>query len=194
MKTRLLAISCIAVIVCGCASGGPTSESMVATGGAMGVAGAAGGSVVGGVGLVARGTDWIMSFGKPRIGKLSPGVMEINNNSPRPVFNQGGKVVRWEMQRVKKDGVITEYRQEDVTEKRLDEKAFVVTVRDRFLTGDFGEDNDIERQQNMDAWRDGGLLVATYKGKDGFTLVAVSRDREPAELMLLEEWTARKDK
>lgn len=188
MKKKIYSMLVLAAISCsfGCA-GQNTAAGNVATGAAINAAAGVPGAGV--VGLIAMAADIISQSGHPEVGKMSPELTKHLSQAPAcSAFRIDGKVVTRCISRKKEDGsLITK----DNAPKRSVEyaEAYILVVG-QFCDGIFGDTPEMQAK-NLAAWKEGKTVVAEYHGPNNANLVFVSIGREPAEVMLSEEWAAR---
>lgn len=188
MEKKFCAMIILAAISClfGCA-GHNTAAGNVATGAAINAAAGVPGAGV--VGLVAMAADIISQSGHPEVGKMSPELTKHLSQAPAcSAFRIDGKVVTRCISRKKEDGsLITK----DNAPKRSVEyaEAYILVVG-QFCDGIFGDTPEMQAT-NLAAWKEGKTVVAEFHGPNNANLVFVSIGREPAEVMLSEEWVAR---
>lgn len=169
----------------GCAGPGRnTVAGNVATGASINaLAGVPGAGLVG---LAAMATDIISQSGKPKTGQFSPALRQHLNQSPGLILTTGKP--HW-MPRKETDGhVITA---DNAPKRSMEYKEAFVRAADKYVRGQFGDTPEMQ-QENLKAWEERKTVVAEYSGPNNANLVFVSTDREPAEVMFSEEWTARK--
>lgn len=188
MVKKINATIILAAIAClfGCA-GQNTAAGNVATGATINaVAGVPGAGIVG---LVATAADIISQSGHPEVGKMSPEFSKHFLQAPACIsYRKDGKnVMHWKSRKKEDGSLITK----DNAPKRSMEYAetFILSAG-QFCDGIFGDTPEMQAK-NLAAWKEGKTVVAEFHGPNNANIAFVSVNREPAEVMLSEEWAAR---
>jgi len=188
MRKKIYAMLVLAAISCcfGCA-GQNTAAGNVATGAAINAAAGVPGAGV--VGLVAMAADIISHSGQPEVGKSSPEIVKHLNQSPAcNLLYKNGELKAFWVSRKQEDGSLITTTN---APKRSMEYAEAWSRSLRlYLGGIFGDTPEMQAT-NLAAWKEGKTVVAEFHGPNNANLVFVSIGREPAEVMLSEEWVAR---
>jgi len=147
------------------------------------------------VSLAATAVDILSRTGKPSPKKISPKLLEILKHTACPVVDKTcTKVVKWHVGLYKENGKVVRVPLEKSPQMNLDYAITHQIATCRYRAGDFGDGGPEVSKRNLEAWRDGKLLVAEYNGPNGVKLIAVSNHNEDGEMMLPEEWEERKPK
>ena len=186
----LITIGASVSLIFGCAGHNMTAGN-VATATAIDAAG--GVPYAGVISLTATAVDIFANTGKPKWRNTSPGFSKKLKGAPFVMQMDSGysKVIKWFPRRYKDGDKIVVVPVESTPQEQLDYAIVRYIAANRFQSGDFGDGGPEAVQKNLEAWRDGKLVVAEYKGPNGVKVLAVSDKNEPAELMLPEEWTTR---
>ena len=161
--------------------------------------------------------DYLSGMDKPKV-TVSPRILEIRKKATvGSVFDKEHKFVkRADYATVYEDGQLKRIPVKDIPRNLLNTneaslRAHILIPRG-FLTDEDPEDTDQALlKRNLDTWKNGGLVVIEYhgyfwttpeeertkakqlrKGPEGATVIAVSEKHGPFEIMLPEEWEARK--
>jgi len=181
----------------GCAGpGSNTVAGNVATGATINaLAGVPGAGLVG---LAAMTVDAISNSRRPEIKKWSPEFSKHVLQSPlfsfrckdlnAPVCKDEDIEVSWRPRKKDDGSLITS---ENAPKRSMEYTEAYVKSADHYLHGIFGDTPEMQ-QRNLKAWEEGKTVVAEYHRPNNANLVYVSTGREPAEIMLTEEWAVRK--
>jgi hypothetical protein len=187
-NARMIMILITLSIFCGCA-GHNTVAGNVATGAAINAA--AGVPGAGAVSLAAMAVDLFMQSGRPKVGKASPGLKEHLRQSPAfNIIERNGEIKSGWVSRKKEDGsLITK---ENAPKKSMEYMEAYMRSLGQYVSGNFGDTPEMQKK-NLQAWEEGKMVVAEYHWPSNANLVFVSVGREPAEVMLIEEWAVRNE-
>jgi hypothetical protein len=153
-----------------------------------------GAAIIGVPMLAVDAVKYFANSGKPKLKKFSPQLLEITKSSPFPVFDETcTKVVQWLPSfYIDDNGKRVKVTSETASQISRDYGVVLSVAGCRYRLGDFGDEGPEAVKKNLEAWRDGKLVVAEYNGPNGVKVVVVSDKNEPAEMMLPVEWEARK--
>lgn len=180
MKSLVLMLSIISLCIGGCA-GQNTAAGNVATGATINaVAGVPGAGIVT---LVATAAEIFSKIGQPKIGKTSPDIRHHLMKTPGYVKDASGKVI-W-VPRKQADGTVITA--DNAPQRSMECTETYVRAVSSYLQGIFGDTTEMQRA-NLAAWKDGKTVIAEYHGPNNSDIVIVSTNREPATVMLSEEW------
>lgn len=187
-------------IACSGGCAGPGSNTVagnVATGATINaLAGVPGAGIVG---IVAMAADVISQSGQPKINKWSPEFTRHILQSPLCSFRCKDRDARtckddefelfW-YPRKKADGSLITT--QNAPKRSMEYMETYVRSAKQYLRGVFGDTPEMQAK-NLKAWEEGKTVVAEYHGPNNANLVYVSVNREPAEIMLAEEWATKKN-
>lgn len=185
MKSRILLAGGLMVVLAGCTGPNTVARNVETAATINNLAGAPG---AGWVGLAASAVDVISRVGKPKVGKTSDRLTALVAKTPSIFWDMNGQY-RWGEYAVwREDGETKRIKIDQIPQEKLNYKAAWAQAVGLIPQGIFSKDNPEVQKRNLDAWEKGELVVAEYIGLNGVKIVAISKNNEPFELMLPEEW------
>lgn len=185
MKSRILLAGGLMVVLAGCTGPNTVARNVETAATINNLAGVPG---AGWVGLAASAVDVISRVGKPKVGKTSDRLTALVAKTPSIFWDMNGQY-RWGEYAVwREDGETKRIKIDQIPQEKLNYKAAWAQAVGLIPQGIFSKDNPEVQKRNLDAWEKGELVVAEYIGLNGVKIVAISKNNEPFELMLPEEW------
>lgn len=193
MKKVVVACAVISFMTCGC-SGPNTTAGNISTGATLAaLANTPGAGLIGiGASIVDFGIQAFSGIGKPKIGKGSPKLMYDIQRTPGIIgWNEDGSPKWGAMAIWRENDERKTMKLQEIPVEKLDIKLAYTRAVTQLPQEIFSADKGIQEECSK-IWENGGLVVVEYHGTGSGKVIAVSDKNEPFELMLPEEWEARK--
>ncbi len=190
MKYRILLPGLIMLTITACSGPNTVARNVETAASINALAGVPGAGLVG---LAASAIDLFSSFGRPKLGKTSEKLMAFVSKTPSIFWGENGEYKWGEYAIWRENDEIKRVKVDQIPLENLNLKAAWSKSVGLIPQGIFSEDNSESQKKSLDAWEKGELVVAEYSGLNGAKVVAVSKNKEPFEIMLPEEWAAKAD-
>lgn len=190
MKYRILLPGLMMLTITACTGPNTVARNMETAASLNALAGVPG---AGFIGLAASAVDLFSGFGKPKVGKTSERLMEIVSRTPGVLKDSNGQYKWLEYAVWRENGETKRVKLDQIPQEKLNYKLAWAKAVGFVPAGVFSQENQDLQARNLDAWEKGETVVAEYVGLNGAKVIAVSKNKEPFEIMLPEEWTAISD-
>lgn len=185
MKSRVVIAGAMVAILAGCAGPNTVARNVETAATINSLAGVPGAGLVG---LAASAVDIFSNIGKPKVNKTSERLSVLIAKTPVIFWDMNGQYKWGEYAIWRENGETKRIKIDQIPQEKLNYKAAWAKAVGLIPQGIFAQDNQELQQTKLDAWKNGGLVVAEYTGLNNAQIVAVSVNNEPFELMLPEEW------
>lgn len=188
MRYNLVLAGILTVTLAGCSGPNSTARNIETAATINSLAGVPGAGLVG---LAASAADVITKSGNPKVGKTSERLSALVAKTPAIFWDSNGHYKWAESYVWRENGETKRIKTDQIPQEMLNYKAGWAKAIGLIPQGIFYEDNPVLQSKNLDALEKGDLVVAEYAGLNGAKIIAVSKNNEPFELMLPEEWSAK---
>lgn len=145
------------------------------------------------VGLAASVADIFSRVGKPKVSGTSERLSALVSKTPSIFWASNGSYKWGEYAIWRENDEVKKIKRDQIPQEKLNYKAAWAKAVGLIPQGIFSEDNRELQARSLEAWGKGEIVAVEYLGLNGAKIVAVSKNNEPFELMLPEEW-AEKEK
>lgn len=187
MKYRILLPGFMMLTITACSGPNTVARNVETAASLNALAGVPGAGLIG---LAASAVDLFSGFGKPKVGKTSERLMEIVSRTPGVLRDTNGQYKWLDYAVWRENGETKRLKLDQIPQEKLNYKLAWVKAVGSVQEGILSQDNQELQARNLEAWEKGDSVVAEYVGPNGAKVVAVSKNKEPFEIMLPEELAA----
>lgn len=187
MKYRILLPGFMMLTITACSGPNTVARNVETAASLNALAGVPGAGLIG---LAASAVDLFSGFGKPKLGKTSEKLSACVSKTPSIFWGENGQYKWGEYAVWRENGETKRVKIDQIPQENLNLKAAWAKAVGLIPQGVFAEGNQDLQARNLDAWKKGETVVVEYAGLNGATVVAVSKNKEPFEIMLPGELAA----